>query len=253
GQVEPHRARAGERPSAHQEVRGRPGRRPQEAGLRRQDGRDRPLGPPPARLPQPGPQADGLEEPAELQPGRRPAVRRPPLLSPHRAEIAEQVPDRRGRPVGVDGRRDGPVRHPGLDLRDPAARGGVAGRLRHQRDRPDPLGRRPVRIVDADRPGGRQRRPEGHAPRPRPDRRPPADDHGLDLGLLRVPQRPAAVRDDQGREAVGRPLRPGRLGQRPGLLQRQRVVPQATQGDRPAGPHRQHQEAHRRAEEAAQL
>ena len=78
---------------------------------------------PPKRVyPQPRPQAHGLEEPAPLQPRRRPALRQPALLSPHGAEVVEQVPDRRGRPVGLDGQRDGPVRDPGVDLRD-ACRG----------------------------------------------------------------------------------------------------------------------------------
>ena len=71
--------------------------------------------------------------------------------------------------------------------------------------------------------------------------------------FFECPQRPAAVRDDQGRQAVGRALHPRRLGQRQGVFQRQRVVPGATQGDRSARADRQHQEPDPRAEEAIEL
>ena len=58
--------------------------------------------------------------------------------------------------------------------------------------------------------GGGNDGPEGDGVRADADGRPPPHDHGLDLRLLRVPERPAAVRDDQGRQAVGGPLHPGR-------------------------------------------
>ena len=112
--------------------------------------------PPKRVLPQSRSQAHHLEEPDQLQPRRTAGSTSIKLYyQRQRSEDHADAADRGRRSVGVDGRRDGPVHHPGVDLRRPAACRCPPARLRHAGDRPDAVGPRPLRGADAHQPGRR--------------------------------------------------------------------------------------------------
>ena len=80
--------------------------------------------------------------------------------------------DRGGRPVRLDGRLDGQLHHPRVDLRRAAEGGRAPDRVRHPGARPDAVGARPVRGAAAHQPRRRHRRPGRDGAGPAEDRRP---------------------------------------------------------------------------------
>ena len=171
-----------------------------------------------------------------------------------RQEVLEQVPDRRGRPVGLDGRRDGPVRR-SWRRSSRACRRVVVHLIAFDTNVIDltPWVADPFEVADAHQPGRRQRRPEG-------------DGRGV-----------SKIVDPGARRWSGSPTSTSSRTTRP-LFEMIKAVKQSgvhfipvgsvsgkgyfsvnewfrtqLKEHRPAGADRQHQEADRRAEEATQL
>src|SRR5690606_9216353 len=249
-QGQPVRRGAGQRQGADPQVRRRGGPGAPHQGGEHDRGGRRPLRPPQADLPQPRPGPHDLEEPHQLESGGPAAVRRPAVLPAHRAAHGPGPVDRRGRPVGFDGRRDGQLHHPRLHLRRAAQGGRPPRRLRHPRPRSHPVGARPVR-------GAAAHQARRWNPRQGRDGRRPPEDHrsaehrdGVDLRLLRRPRPVPGVRSAA---PLGGEAPPRRLGQQLRDAEREPVVPRAVQEARHPGDLRPRRQARVRAQELPHL